>query len=443
MVRRSTDFGATFGPEIEIGTLGATGTNGGAGLTGLRQGTGTFSGFRNNAFLHAAINPMSGHLYVTYGDDPAGTDKGNIFMRMSTDAGATWSAQVQVNEDAGTTDQWQPTITVSPDGGKLGIFYYSRHQDAANNNLFRFYGRIGIISGSTVTFQPSFAVSDVASLPEFGRDGVVNGVYMGDYDTAVSTPGFFHLIWADNRDDLAGGAPRKDPNMFYEKIPLGLTVLTTVPAVEFGPVVIPLTYVVNFTDPIQAGRWTPAISRWMACRPMPSWSIRPRRYVFGYNSPPFTTQGLHTMAMAAGAILRDPDNNPLTEFSGQFRYDAVILQVDSTVPPPGGVFTLPGPLTYDVNFNEPIAAASVQTGDLALTGIGGAFVRGAIALDADTVRFTIGGVTTEGADRDDQRRCADRRVRQPQHRLRGDLPGGYRHRRVTRRPSWAKTRPAR
>src|SRR5262249_22294335 len=84
-----------------------------------------------------------------------------------------------------------------------------------NNNLFKYYGRTGSISGSTIAFQPSFAVSNTPSLPEFGRDAVVNSVYMGDYNTAFATGGAFHVSWSDNRDDLPGGAPRKDPNVYY------------------------------------------------------------------------------------------------------------------------------------------------------------------------------------------------------------------------------------
>ena len=58
-------------------------------------------------------------------------------------------------------------------------------------------------------------------MPEFGRDNVVNSVYMGDYNHAVATANEFHVVWSDNRDDLPGGAPRKDPNVYYEKIILG------------------------------------------------------------------------------------------------------------------------------------------------------------------------------------------------------------------------------
>src|SRR5207302_8849563 len=142
------------------------------------------------------------------------TDKGDVFLVQSTDGGAGWSAPLKVNDDVTTTDQWQPTIAITPGGDKLGIFYYSRQEDPTNN-LFKYYGRVASISGSTLTFAPSFAVSDTASLPEFGRDSAVNSVYMGDYNTAYATPGAFEVSWSDNRSDLPGGGGRTDPNASY------------------------------------------------------------------------------------------------------------------------------------------------------------------------------------------------------------------------------------
>ncbi|MBE0570826.1 MAG: hypothetical protein IH618_04705, partial [Ignavibacteriaceae bacterium] len=221
-MRKSTDFGVSFTAAVTVASGLVGGVNGDLGLTGLRQGTATFSSFRSNQFPHVAINPVSGHLYVTFDNDAAGTDKADIFMVMSTNGGSNWTSAVRVNDDATTTDQWMPTIAVTPDGSKLGIFYYSRQEDTGSNNLFKYYGRIGSISGSTVTFNPGFAISDVGSLPEFGRDATVNSVYMGDYNHAsvTTSPNTFHVVWSDNRDDLAGGAPRKDPNVYYEKISL-------------------------------------------------------------------------------------------------------------------------------------------------------------------------------------------------------------------------------
>src|SRR5262245_27906144 len=399
-MRKSTDQGVTFGAPVTVASGLIGGTNGDLGLTGIRQGTATPAGFRSNEFPHAAVNPVTGNIYVTYNNRPAagGVDKADVFVVQSTDGGGSWGAPVRVNDDATTTDQWQPTLAVTPDGANLGVFYYSRQEDPDGNNLFKFYGRTATISGSTLTFTPSFAISDVASLPEFGRDQVINPTYMGDYDFAVCTPGAFHVVWADNRSDLPGGAPRKDPNVFYKRIDLNIHVTTTVPAVASVISTQPTTFTVNISEPVdpatlQASDF--AVNGISAS----DFAYTPgsTTIVFTFDASPVTTEGLQTMSVPAGAFIGAVTGNPVAAFTGTFRYDTLLLQVVATAPAVGGVFTLPGPFTYDVTFNEPITPASVQPGDLQLSGIAGSTVVAASVLpDNTTVRFTI-NATIEGA----------------------------------------------
>ncbi|HEY2415839.1 MAG TPA: S8 family serine peptidase, partial [Pirellulaceae bacterium] len=119
---------------------------------------------------------------------------------------------------------------------------------------------------------------------------------------------------------------------------------------------------------------------------------------FTYATTPVAVQGQHTMHIAAGSIVRE--GNPaqtIVDFNGTLRYDAVPLQVVATLPPAGGGFALPGPLTYDVNFNEAVDPASVQAGDLALAGISGAAVSGVTVVNNNTTaRFTLSGIALEG-----------------------------------------------
>jgi hypothetical protein len=394
-VRKSVDQGLTFGPAVTVASGLIGGTNGDLGLTGIRQGTVTASGFRSNEFPHVAVNPVSGAIYVTYNNKGQGTDKADVLLVESTDGGATWSVPVRVNDDATTTDQWMPTIAASTDGSRVGVFYYSREEDPLDNNLFKLYGRIATVSGPTLDFLPSFPVSDVASLPEFGRDSVVNATYMGDYNHAVSTPGYFHVTWSDNRDDLPGGAGRKDPNVYYAKIPLGLAVTTTVPAVGSAVAAPPTTFTVNVSEPVTPGSVDPGDFQVNGI-PATTSSVEAggTTLLFNFSSSPVTAQGLQTMTIAAGAFTRAGDGEPVIPFSGTFRYDVLTLQVISTTPAfPGGVFTLPAPFTLDVTFNEPIAAATVQPADLLVTGLAGAAVTGASVLNPSTVRFTLTAAT--------------------------------------------------
>src|SRR5215467_4929793 len=314
-MRKSTDQGLTFGAPVTVASGLVGGTNGDLGLSGIRQGTTTASGFRSSEFPHAAVNPVNGNIYVTFANKPAGVDKADIFVVQSTTGGASWGAPIRVNDDATTTDQWQPTLAVTPDGSNLGIFYYSRQEDPANN-LFKFYGRTASISGSTLAFSPSFAISDVASLPEFGRDSVVNPTYMGDYDMAVGTSGAFHVAWADNRFDLPGGAPRKDPNVFYKRIDLTIHVTTTVPAVASIISTQPTTFTVNISEPVdpaslQASDFT------VNGTPASSFAYTPgsTTIVFTFDASPVTTQGLQTMSIAAGAFT-SASGLPVAAFTG-------------------------------------------------------------------------------------------------------------------------------
>jgi hypothetical protein len=215
-VRRSTDLGNNFGPTVTVTTLSTSATWGNLGL----------GGFRTNAFLQAVVNPVNGNIYVIYADNPAGTDRADIFFRQSTDSGATWGATVRVNDDATTRDQWQPTLAVTPDGSRLFVGWYDRRLDAANNLIDNF-GSIATVSGATVTFGASFRITDQAYPPVFGVDPVLNVTYMGDWDEAAADNSFFYYSWGDNRDPSTGHAGNQ-ANVRLAKIPVSGT--TSVPA---------------------------------------------------------------------------------------------------------------------------------------------------------------------------------------------------------------------
>ncbi|HVX60574.1 MAG TPA: hypothetical protein VHC19_08230, partial [Pirellulales bacterium] len=403
MMRKSVNQGLSFAAPVIVASGLSGGVNGDLGLTGYNNGESFARAIRSNEFPHVAINPVNGDIYVTYDNNPSGTDKADVYIVESVDGGNTWSAPVRVNDDSTTTDQWQPTIAVTPDGSKLGIFYYSRQDDTTTadgdpvDNQFKYYGRIGTISGSTVSFASSFAVSDTPSKPEVGRDSVVNSTYMGDYNQAAATPDAFHVTWSDNRNDLPGGGTRKDPNVYYKTIQFGFDVTGATPAAGSTVTAPPTTFTVNVSDPIdpaslQASDFTVNGTPADAVSYVPGGTS----ITFEFNATPVTVQGLQTMQIAAGAFTRASDGDAVAAFNSNFRYDATLLAVASTVPPSAnGVFTLPGPFEYDVMFNEDVAAASVQSGDLLLSGVAGATAT-LLGVSANTARFQISGMTSEG-----------------------------------------------
>ena len=132
----------------------------------------------------------------------------------------------QVKTNCCKNDQWQPVITVKPDGTRLFVAWYDRRKDTNNNSLIEAYGCFANlpITGannfatnfpiSTVQFPPVFAGTnmvdgayDPAYPPNFGQCdsrccGSFEGRYrdhMGDYDMAVPDNDYVYYTWADNR----------------------------------------------------------------------------------------------------------------------------------------------------------------------------------------------------------------------------------------------------
>jgi hypothetical protein len=214
LMRKSTDQGQTFSDPVTVAGLKTHGYHGDLGLTDSAGRT-----FTTNAFPQAAVNPVTGDIYVVYDDQGHGSqDKADIYFTESCDGGQTWSKPLRVNDDATYNDQWQPAIAVTPDGSRVGIFWYDRRLDPANNLTDRF-GTIGAVSGHAVRFAPNLRITDVSSPPAFGQDPRVSSNYMGDYDMATADNNYFYTTWGDNR--LPDAFFPNQPDVRFAKIPVG------------------------------------------------------------------------------------------------------------------------------------------------------------------------------------------------------------------------------
>ena len=170
-----------------------------------------------------------------------------------------------------------------------------------------------------------------------------------------------------------GGQSQQDA--FTDRELVGFAVTTTTPACSSIINTQPVDFVINLSDPadpssVQASDFTvngtPANSFVL--------SNGNATITFHFNSSPVVTQGLQTMHIPAGAFNRASDNQANFEFNCTFCYAVMPLQVTTTDPPVGGTFSPPAPgdYQYDVNFNQAVDPASVQTSDLTLTGnVGG------------------------------------------------------------------------
>jgi hypothetical protein len=177
-VYRSTDGGLSF----NAGTNAVTGISG-PGVT--CAGRYTMKNCIRTDYMPrmAADNSYTssrGNVYVVYAANPPGPDLADIFLARSTDYGVTWSTPIRVNDDATTTDQWMPAISVDKVSGKIYVFWFDSRNDPSGNLLTEMWGTHSTNGG--VSFVPNYKISNAQMNPNsmaVGQPGGEN--YIGDY----------------------------------------------------------------------------------------------------------------------------------------------------------------------------------------------------------------------------------------------------------------------
>jgi hypothetical protein len=374
-IRKSTDQGQTFGNAVTITTLSNTlSVNGDLGLTGIRVGTTTPAPFRSNAFPQAVVNPANGNIYVTFDNRGTGgaNDRADVFFTQSTDSGATWSTPVKVNDGPVGRAAWQPALAVNPSGSRIGIFWYDRRNDSADNLIDR-YGALGTVAGNDVIFDPNIRISDTSFPPEFGRDPAINPVYMGDYDMAVADSSYFYLTWGDNRTASRGHTGNRQDVRFAKilQIVAGPSVVAATPTgVTFGNV---NSMRVTFDEEINPKTFTPDKVLFLnpAGGQVAVTDVQPvdgsgnRRFDLSFANQ--TTLGTYTMII--GPDIEDTNGNQMDQdhdgIPGEVPQDEYVARFTLTPPritdstPAFGAILTPQALgKVTVTFNEPMNPAT-------------------------------------------------------------------------------------
>jgi hypothetical protein len=76
----------------------------------------------------------NGRLYFIYvSEEPAESDNTDIQLRFSDDNGATWSAPRRINDDTGTSSQFNPRIALDGSTGNFAIAWYDTRNDHADH----------------------------------------------------------------------------------------------------------------------------------------------------------------------------------------------------------------------------------------------------------------------------------------------------------------------
>jgi hypothetical protein len=341
----------------------------------------------------AAFNHVVSYVYAAA--NSGNGDPGDIFYIRSTDSGVTFSAPFQLNTNTDATKaQWQPNLSVSETGTLLATWYDESPRVAAScqpsspsTPCYQMHSRKSPDNG--VTWLVDETLSDVASpLPLQGDPGI-QPLYAGDYDYGSAVTTKHATSWVDGRNAISGSSQQ---DAYTDRELVGFAVTTTTPACNSTINTQPTSFIVNLSDAalpssVQASDFT--VNN-IAANSF-ALSNNNQTITFTFSSSPVTL-GSNTMHIAAGAILRNSDSQPIFEFQCTFCYAITPLQVTTTVPPVSGTFSPPAPgnYQYDVNFNQAVDPASVQTSDLTLTGNAGGSVTGVTLVNGNTTaRFTL------------------------------------------------------
>jgi hypothetical protein len=150
-----------------------------------------------------SAGPHRGRAYMVYSDETSkGSDDTNDFVRFSDDNGATWSAPVQVNDDAGTNSQFLPRIAVDQTTGYLAASWYDCRNDLGTggpgdtdgipNDDAQLWGVFS--TNGAASFTPNVQIS--AGTSNSHDSG--NGIDYGDYSGLSFYGGIAHPAWSDN-----------------------------------------------------------------------------------------------------------------------------------------------------------------------------------------------------------------------------------------------------
>lgn len=212
MIRKSTDGGVSFAPATVVANVTPSGVR--DSRCGLVFPNGAIrSGFSPVVAVDKSTTSTMGKIYIVFHGDPdgAGPDQADVYLTSSTDGGS-WSSPIQLNDDKTFNDQWEPFVTVAPNG-VLAAMWYDRRGDTQNNLIDVF---MTISSDGGASFGPNFRVTDQSfPAPDAFQSGCV---YLASYNWLVADSKYFYLAWTDVRMRTARGA--LDPNIFFARVPV-------------------------------------------------------------------------------------------------------------------------------------------------------------------------------------------------------------------------------
>ncbi len=203
IVTKSTNGGNVFGTPVQVSTTFDTFDTGIPSFSSRRAliyvSGGAYRTVSKN-LVYATWGDLSGDASCTAaanepGTNVASTCKTRIWFSRSTDGGATWSAKVKINNQAGLNDQFNQWMAVDETNGNLVVIYYDTVGDAGRKKTDVWY-QTSFDDGVTWT---TAAKVTTAMTDETTGSGADSGNQYGDYNGLSGYANSFFPSWTDRR----------------------------------------------------------------------------------------------------------------------------------------------------------------------------------------------------------------------------------------------------
>ncbi len=147
--------------------------------------------------------PHHGRLYMVYlSEEPQESNDTDVQMRYSDDNGMTWSNAVRVNDDTGTTSQFNPRVALDGTNGRVAVAWYDARNDKGDNGRGDTNGvpndDIMIYSAVSQDGGDTFARNRRLSAGTSNDNKAQSGVDYGDYAGFAFFKGRMLFSAADN-----------------------------------------------------------------------------------------------------------------------------------------------------------------------------------------------------------------------------------------------------
>lgn len=148
-------------------------------------------GFRIVNLPSADVDPVSGAIVVVWNDQLLGNP--DILSIRSPDNGATWSAPIRVNDDAGSAAQWFPWLAID-ESGIVHVVWYDRRGNGSDIDV---YMTRSVNGGAS--YEPNVRVTAAAFTPVLPWEPGA-AAFIGDYNGIAASNGIAYPFYQDSRE---------------------------------------------------------------------------------------------------------------------------------------------------------------------------------------------------------------------------------------------------